>query len=283
MARKQNGRFVKYSIRFLSLFCSVLVAVGCVSLVNPPAQNMPQEVVVFAAASLTEALTAAGERFGEAGPQRPPLFNFAGSQQLANQLVQGAQADIFVSADQRQMDEVVRAGLIDPSAVSLFACNRLVVVTSGQAVDSLAKLAAPGVKIVVGADVVPVGAYTQNFLAAAAADPLYGEGYRAGFLANVVSYEQSVRAVLSKVRLGEADAGIVYATDAQSVADVGLLEIPAHLNQLATYEIGPLLGGHSPELARQFLDFLRTPESRTLLTEAGFVLDCAVPGQQTRP
>jgi molybdate transport system substrate-binding protein len=145
----------------------------------------------------------------------------------------------------------------------------------------LSDLAAPGVKLVIGADAVPVGAYSLAFLDAAAADPAYGEPFRAGVLGNVVSYEQSVRAVLSKVRLGEADAGIVYATDAQAAsrttasADVTVIEIPAHLNQLAHYQIAPLRDGSAPEMTGQFLDFLLSTVGESLLTAAGFSTDCA--------
>jgi molybdate transport system substrate-binding protein len=184
------------------------------------------------------------------------------------------------------MDAVAAAGRVEPASVALFACNRLVVVASGDRVAALSDLAAPGVKLVIGAEAVPVGAYSLAFLDAAATDPAYGEPFRAGVLGNVVSYEQSVRAVLSKVRLGEADAGIVYATDAQAAArttasrttasaDVTVIEIPAHLNQLAYYQVAPLRDAIAPEMTREFFSFLLSSEGKSTLTQAGFSTDCA--------
>lgn len=275
---------------FVYIFCLALFCAGCFAPSGGTSNNPPaQEVVVFAAASLTEAFAEIGAAFTASNPQATVTFNFAGSQQLASQLAEGAPASLFASADQRQMDAAVAAGRVDPASVVLFACNRLVVVASGERVAALSDLAAPGVKLVIGADAVPVGAYSLAFLEAAAADPAYGEPFRAGVLANVVSYEQSVRAVLSKVRLGEADAGIVYATDAQAAsrttasrttattatADVTVIEIPVHLNQLAHYQIAPLRDGSAPEMTGQFLDFLLSTEGESLLTAAGFSTDCA--------
>lgn len=239
-----------------------------------------QEVVVFAAASLTEVFTQIGAAFTANDPQANLTFNFAGSQQLASQLAEGAPASIFASADQHQMKAVVDSGRVEPESVALFACNRLVVVANRERITSLADLAQPGVKLVIGAESVPVGVYTLAFLAASATDPAYGEPFRQNVLGNVVSYEQSVRAVLSKVRLGEADAGIVYATDAQAASatttDVAVLEIPAHLNQLAHYQVAPLQDGSALEMARQFIDFLLSSEGKDLLTAAGFSIDCTV-------
>ena len=271
---------MKYRPVSICLFCLTLLCASCIAPTEGQSSNPPaQEVVVFAAASLTEAFAGIGTAFSQNQPQATVTFNFAGSQQLASQLAEGAPASIFASADQRQMDAVVASGRIDPASVALFACNRLVVVTSGSRVAALSDLTAPGVKLVIGADVVPVGAYTLAFLAAAATDPAYGEPFRTGVLANVASYEQSVRAVLSKVRLGEADAGIVYATDAQAAAaittaDVAVLEIPAHLNQLAHYQVAPLRDGSVPKMSRRFIDFLLSSEGKSLLTAAGFSTDC---------
>jgi molybdate transport system substrate-binding protein len=265
------------------LLCLVFLSAGCAATSPPPITETEREIVVFAAASLTEAFVMAGAAFEQHYPQAHGVFNSAGSQQLASQLAQGAQADVFASADRRQMAAVVESGRIDPAEVFLFACNRLVVVTSTPNVVSLTDLAQPGFKIVIGAEVVPVGAYTLDFLAAAAADPSYGEAFRTGVLANVVSYEQSVRAVLSKVKLGEADAGIVYATDVRTASDVAVLDIPAHLNQLAGYEIAPLRDGASPVLARQFVAFLLSPKGGRLLTDAGFSVECAATDGQPTP
>lgn len=260
---------------YASLLWLVLMTGGCAAVERGQAAPAPgDEVVVFAAASLTDAFTQIGAAFEQDNPPSRVVFNFAGSQQLASQLEQGAQADLFASADRRQMEAAVAAGRVTPSTPLAFACNRLVVVSSSPQVTRLGNLTQPGLKIIVGAESVPVGAYTQAFLAAAGADPAYGEPFRARVLGNVVSYEQNVRAVLSKVRLGEADAGVVYATDALSAPDVAVVEIPAHLNQSADYFIGSVLNGGAPELAQAFVDLLAAPAGRELLVAAGFSVDC---------
>ena len=117
-----------------------------------------------------------------------------------------------------------------------------------------------------------MGGYTLDFLAAAALNPAYGELFRSRVLANGVSSEQSVRAVLSKVRLGEADAGIVYASDVKTASDVHVLTIPDSLNQTAVYALAPLQS--SPPAARQFVEFLRSATGAKILTDAGFAVDC---------
>ncbi len=272
---------MNYRSLSIFLFCLALLCAGCFAPMAGNSNKPPtQEVVVFAAASLTEVFTQIGAAFTANDPQANLTFNFAGSQQLASQLAEGAPASIFASADQHQMKAVVDSGRVEPASVALFACNRLVVVANRERITSLADLAQPGMKLVIGAESVPVGVYTLAFLAASATDPAYGEPFRQDVLGNVVSYEQSVRAVLSKVRLGEADAGIVYATDAQvasaTTTDVAVLEIPTHLNQLAHYQVASLRDGSAPEMARQFIDFLLSSEGKDLLTAAGFSIDCTV-------
>lgn len=269
---------------YACLLWLMLMNGGCAAVAGQQAAPPPgAEVVVFAAASLTDAFTQIGAAFEQANPPNRVIFNFAGSQQLAGQLEQGAQADLFASADSRQMEAAVEAERVAPSGGVAFACNRLVVVSSSPNVTELRHLAQPGLKIIVGAESVPVGAYTQAFLAAAGADPAYGEAFRAGVLANVVSYEQNVRAVLSKVRLGEADAGVVYATDALTAPDVERVEIPAPLNQSADYFIAPVLDGDAPVLAQAFVDLLAGPAGREALVAAGFSVDCPGRDGQRQP
>lgn len=270
---------MNYRSLSIFLFCLALFCAGCLAPAAGNSNKPPtQEVVVFAAASLTEVFAQIGAAFTANNPPANLTFNFAGSQQLASQLAEGAPASIFASADQHQMETVVDSGRVEPESVALFACNRLVVVANGELITSVADLAQPGVKLVIGAESVPVGVYTLAFLAAAATDPAYGEPFRQNVLGNVVSYEQSVRAVLSKVRLGEADAGIVYATDAQAASatttDVAALEIPAHLNQVAHYQVAPLRDGSAPEMTRRFLDFLLSSDGKSLLSAAGFSTEC---------
>lgn len=263
----------------------LLVTVGCAGQPGPNAEpQTPAEVVVFAAASLTEALNAVGQRYQTERPDVALLFNFAGSQQLAAQMGQGARADIFVSADGRQMDAAAAEGQIDTASVQAFACNRLVIITSRSAISDVQALARPGLKLVIGAESVPAGVYTREFLQAASRDPMFTPDFESEVMKNVVSYEQSVRAVLGKVRLGEADAGFVYASDAvaprtgggaaASVADVQVIRLPDALNPVAVYPLGLTPQGQANPEARRFVDFLFSAASREILTGLGFSFEC---------
>ena len=199
-----------------------------------------QEVVVFAAASLTEAFDELGAQFGATHPDVKVTFNYAGSQQLAQQLTGGAPADVFAAANQKQMQVAIDGGRIVADAVKPFVHNRLVVILPADnpaGIRTLADLAKPGVKLVLADAAVPVGQYGLDFLAKASMVPEYTETYSQTVLANVVSYEDNVRTVLAKVQLGEADAGIVYTSDIDGAARdlIVRLEIPDELNVVATY------------------------------------------------
>ena len=242
-------------------------------------------VTVFAAASLTDLFQQAARSYSDSGHAGNVVFNFAGSQQLAGQLREGARADIFASANETQMQAAIDAGRIVKGSVKTFACNRLVIGYEGSAaspvsasetpaIESLQKLAQPGHKIVVGAEAVPVGRYTRQFLANAAEDDRLGPAFRNGFEANIVSEEQNARGVLSKLQLGEADAGVVYASDLVGVTDVQRIEIPAHLNISATYPIALVQDSTQPEQAAAFITWLFSAEGAVVLESHGFSTQC---------
>jgi molybdate transport system substrate-binding protein len=202
-------------------------------------------------------------------------FNFAGSQQLTQQLAQGAPADIFASANQTQMDAAIEAGRIAPDRSQPFAGNELVLVYTRQNPDLITQikdLAKPGIKLVLADKAVPVGKYSLDFLDKAAQLPEYGPTFKDEVLKNVVSYEQDVRSVLTKVALGEADAGIVYLSDlkAASVGQVNVLEIPPDLNVAALYYIAPVQDSKQARLARAFVDFVLSPIGQNILAKFGF-------------
>jgi molybdate transport system substrate-binding protein len=232
----------------------------------------PGEVRVFAAASLQRVFSAAATQIGEA----PRLaFNFAGSQQLALQLSQGADGDVFASADERWMLDAEKHGLL-AAPPRVFARNQLVVITPAGnpgKVDRLADLARPGVKVVLAADVVPAGRYSRQALLKLGTAGGLGDEYAAGVLANVVSEEENVEAVATKVQLGEADAGIVYVSDLspQRRAAVRSLEIPAAANVVAAYYIAPLKSAADPAGARAFIAWLASDAGRRLIAEHGFL------------
>src|SRR5205085_6224305 len=174
------------------------------------------EIVVFAASSLTDAFQDMGTAFQQANPDARLIFNFGASSQLATQLGQGASADVFASADTTQMDNAKKSGAVTGQD-RIFAGNRLVLITpkdNPAHITSVGDLANPGVKFVTAQPSVPIGTYTAQMLDKASADPQYGADFKDRVVGNTVSQEDNVRQVVSKVQLGEADAAVVYSTDA---------------------------------------------------------------------
>ncbi len=242
-----------------------------------PTTSAPSgDLIVLAAASLTESFTALGQEFELTHPGTKITFNFAGSQQLAQQINQGAPADVFASANTTQMKVALESGRIVSGTQQTFANNRLVVVfpvdNPGQ-IKELKDLTKPGLRLVLAAKEVPVGQYALVFLDKAELDPAFGAGFKADVLKNVVSYEQTVKAVLSKVVLGEADAGVVYSTDAATdkSGKTTRLEIPDSLNTIAVYPIATLNDSTQPELAKAFVDYTLAPEGQGILAKYGFL------------
>jgi molybdate transport system substrate-binding protein len=172
------------------------------------------------------------------------------------------------------MAAAISVGRVTDGRQQRFATNELALIipaSNPAGLRTLSDLARPGLKLVLAAPEVPAGHYADLLLDAAAADPGFGPIFRDSVLANVVSYEENVRAVLSKVRLGEADAGIVYRSDVKPdlAGEVGQLTIPQHLNVQAAYIIAPLANSQSPALARDFLEFIISPEGQQLLAANG--------------
>lgn len=220
-----------------------------------------EEVVVFAAASLTDAFNELGARFAQDNGEATVTFNFASSSQLATQVTEGAPADVFASANQAQMDVVGDAGLL-AGEPTVFATNLLAIaVAPGNPlrVTGLADLADPDLTLVLAAPEVPVGQYGREVLDAA------------GVAVTPSSLEVDVRAVLSRVTLGEADAGLVYASDiAAAGADVEGVAIPEEDNVVASYPIAALRDAPNPGGAAAFIEFVLSPDGRALLAEHGF-------------
>jgi molybdate transport system substrate-binding protein len=214
------------------------------------------QLTVFAAASLTEVF----ERLGE-----DARFNFAGSDELATQLREGADADLYAAASPRYPDELRAEGVLEHPRV--FATNRLVLIVprdNPADIASLADVDHDGVKLVIGAEGVPIGDYTRTVL---------GNAGRERLLARAVSEEEDVRGVVGKVALGEADAGFVYATDVRAAGnDVRPIELPASIQARVEYPIALVRGSDDAEEAREFVSRLFSPEGRRLLREAGFGL-----------
>lgn len=215
------------------------------------------ELVVFAAASLTEAFTAIGDAFMAAHPDVTVTFNFAASSELAGQLTAGAPADVFASADMKNMSAVVDAGVAIGDPIEFTTNTMVIVVGSGnpRGVTSLADLSASDLTVVLCAEEVPCGRYARQMLDLA------------GVSVSPRSFEQNVKGVLSKVRLGEADAGIVYRTDVLATDGVEGIGVPDDVAITATY---PAVATSDRAVARAFVEFLGSPQAAAILTQFGF-------------
>ncbi|WP_374639671.1 molybdate ABC transporter substrate-binding protein [Rhodococcus sp. ARC_M5] len=250
------------------LVAATLMLVGCSSQSDPGTPDAASdgnavggEITVFAAASLRATFTDLGARFEAEHPGTSVEFSFAGSSDLAAQLISGAPADVFASADTKNMTETVDEGLVAGEPVD-FASNTLTVVTAPGnpfGIASFADLTNPDVLTVICAPQVPCGAATATVESAT------------GRTIPAVSEESSVTDVLGKVTSGQADAGLVYVTDA-SGAGAAVTTVPFEESSEAvnTYPIATLSGSGNPDTARAFTEFVAGPVGRDVLGRAGF-------------
>lgn len=239
-------------------------------------ETSSKSITVLAAASLVEPFNEIGREFESQYPGVKVVFSFAGSQQLAQQLDQGASADVFASASEKYMDAAVQSGRVTDGTAKVFANNRLVVIypkDNPAGLQRLQDLAKPGLKLVLAAKEVPVGQYSLDFMDKAVKDPVFSTTFKDDVLKNVVSYEDNVKSVLAKVVLGEADAGIVYLSDisAEAASKVGKLGIPDPLNVIATYPIAVINNSRDPDLAKAFMDLVLSPAGQKVLGKYNFI------------
>lgn len=228
------------------------------------------ELVVYAAASLRDVLETLGPGFETRHPGVRVRLSFAGSQELRTQIEHGAKADVFMSADERQMARLHALGFVGMPVV--FTRNRPVVIvpTTNPAKLSTFSDLPKAARLVVGAPEVPIGAYTDAVLARAEA--VAGKGFRDQVVAHVRSRELDVRQVLAKVALGEADAGIVYQSDARLAKDrVIAIVIPENIHVVASYPIAALTTTAHPKLAEAWVAFVLGVPAQAILTAAGFL------------
>lgn len=220
------------------------------------------ELVVFAAASLTEAFTQIGRDFEAANPGVRVTFNFAGSSTLAQQINEGAPADVFASANPANMDVVTDAGAAAGDPV-IFARNALVIVVAAgnpHGITGLADLADPDIKVALCAEQVPCGAASRTALDAA------------GVTLTPVTLEQDVRATLTKVTLGEVDAALVYQTDVAVAGDAAeAVEFPEALRAVNDYPIVALRDAPNPSAAEAFVAHVLSDAGQAVLADAGFL------------
>ncbi|GHB53727.1 molybdate-binding protein [Streptomyces cirratus] len=222
------------------------------------AQAKAANLTVLAASSLTDVFKTAGAAYEKSHPGTKVTFSFAGSQELAAQVKQGAPADALVTADTKTMDGLKA----ETGGATVIAKNRLVI-AAGKGnpfkIDELRDLADGKIKVVLAAPEVPVGRYSKQILDAQKIE------------VKPVSQEPNVRAVLSKVELGEADAGLVYKTDSAKSGDkVVSVDIPDDQNAVASYPAATIKQSGNGEAAAAFVAWLSTPEAQKILQDAGF-------------
>ncbi|MEV1117861.1 molybdate ABC transporter substrate-binding protein [Actinosynnema sp. NPDC049800] len=244
-------------MRAPALVALLVVLAGC----GASGTTADDRITVFAAASLTEAFTRLGEDFEAANPGVDVVFNFGGSSALARQIGQGAPADVFASAATANMAQVVDAGGTAAEPVT-FARNRLAIaVPAGNpaGITGLAGFADDAAKIALCAQEVPCGAAAKRAFEAA------------GVVARPDTVEQDVKAVLTKVRLGEVDAALVYRTDVASAAgEVEGIGFPEADRTVNDYPIAPLAKARNAAGARAFVAHVRSDRGRAVLAGAGF-------------
>ena len=239
-------------------------------------QTKEKELTVFAAASLNEAFKAIADAYESTNPSEKIAFNFAGSQQLVQQIAEGSPVDVFASANIKQMNEAVKSGRIDSASIRVFVRNRLVVVfpkENSAGIHSLRELSKSHLKIVLADKAVPVGQYALEFLEKCNRSAAFDSSFKQKVLDNVVSYEENVKVVLSKVMLDEADAGIVYTSDISKSTEQGVdaIEIPEGLNVIATYPIAVVRDAPSREQAEKFVQYILSDEGQRILARFGFI------------
>jgi molybdate transport system substrate-binding protein len=247
-------------VKKVELFAAAVLALALTSC-GTSDESSTSSLMVFAAASLKKSFTEIGEQFKTDNPGVSVEFNLAGSSDLVTQLTQGAQADVFASADTKNMDKAAAAGLLDGDPVN-FASNTLTIAVAPgnpKQITSFQDLTKPGLNVVVCAPQVPCGSATQTVEQAAAVN-----------LAPV-SEESSVTDVLNKVTTGDADAGLVYVTDAMGAGDkVTAVAFPEAAGAVNTYPIAALKTSKDAELARKFIATVTGEAGQKILTAAGF-------------
>lgn len=254
----------------LLLITSIAVLSSC----TPSTSTQSITLTVFAASSLADAFDEIGSTFNVDQPGVKVEFNFAGSQQLRQQLEQGASTDVFASANTNEMNTVIASGLIVSGTQQSFLHNRLIVIlpkNNPANIQSLQDLAMPKLKIILAAPSVPVGGYALTALSKMNIE--FGATFSATVMSKVVSYEDNVKQVVAKIQLGEGDAGIVYSSDVTPAAapQLSTIDIPDKYNVLATYPIAVLKAAPHSQAATAFVEYVLSDKGQSILQKWGFL------------
>ncbi len=272
-------RYFLSTFVFLVMLCTLFVACGSTTTTSSMSTHSPTAAPsitlnVFAAASLTESFTEIGMQYQKVHPNITVKFNFAGTPTLLQQLMNGASADVFASADEANMKKASDGGLVGDSQV--FVKNKLVVIVPAAnpgGINTLKDLARPGIKIDIENTNVPAGKYSREALDKMSQSPDYGPNYEKAVLENIVSQEDNVKAVVTKVQLGEVDAGFVYETDVTAAVSnkVKVIDIPNTFNVIAQYPIAVVKNSAHRSDAQMFIQYVLSPAGQAILTKYHFI------------
>jgi len=248
----------------------------CLACSSNKGEEAKNPLIIFAASSLKDTYTDIAFSFERIHPKSEIITNFSGSQKLMMQISHGAQVDIYASADLNQISHLQRSGTIDSDPI-LFASNKLSIIVNNRNIGKIEKfndLAGDNIKIVVAHSSVPIGRYTERLLTNLAPQSITPkDDLRKLIYRNIVSYEDSVKSVVMKTVLGEADVGVVYSSDAQLehvMNHTYTIDIPKELNVTGTYYAVKGQKEGNSNLQNEFLTFLQSDIAKSILQEYGF-------------
>ncbi len=234
----------------------------------------PKELTIFTAASLTGAFGEIGQLYTNE-TNINVAFNFDGSQNLRTQIENGAYADVFASANTKQMNALKRDQLMNNSSIIIFTKNKLSLIVpkdNPARISNLTDLAKPGLKIIMGTKDVPVGDYALQIINRLGNDSAYGPDYKTRVMANIISQETTVNYVVTKVALAEADVGFAYVSDVTKdlASKVDKIDIPDEYNVIGEYPIGVLKDSKYPAKSQEFINLVTSEQGKAILEKYGF-------------
>jgi molybdate transport system substrate-binding protein len=251
----------------------IVAVAACSGGGNSASSGAGNSLTVYAAASLKVAVAKAADEYATGHPGATFTMSTDSSSALETKIEQGAPADVFLSADLTNPRKLVELGLASGDVVN-FARNSLIVIVprgNPAGIRSPADLAKTGIKVIAAGDTVPITAYASELAVNLGSKPGYPADFARRYSHNIVSKEDSVAAVVSKIELGEGDAAIVYASDAKASAKVSTVEVPAYANVDVTYGGVAIRASASGDAARAFLAWLAGPEGQSILASFGFL------------